>query len=129
MSQAVEKFEIRLEERMNTFTKKWEIETAIFMHAGAGLDGVVEVRNGFRGFREINTVTYDPSVVTETEMEEALKKAHEALERQYAERTRELEETNLRKKAIFDLYSIFELIKSIVMNVANCYKFKSCIHS
>jgi hypothetical protein len=37
-----------------------------------GLDGVREVRNGFRGFREINTVTFDPSIVTVRVMEEAL---------------------------------------------------------
>jgi copper chaperone CopZ len=40
-----------------------------------GLEGIVEVRKGFHGFREINTVTYDPSVVTEAEMEAALKSA------------------------------------------------------
>ena len=34
-----------------------------------------KVRNGFRGFREINTVTYDPSVITPDEMVSALKAA------------------------------------------------------
>jgi len=31
------------------------------------------VENGFRGFREINTVDYDPSRITLKEMEAALK--------------------------------------------------------
>ena len=34
-----------------------------------------EVRNGFRGFREINTVIYDPSAITPDEMVSALKAA------------------------------------------------------
>jgi hypothetical protein len=37
------------------------------------LEGVKEVRNGFRGFREINTVLYDPSAITPDEMVAALK--------------------------------------------------------
>jgi len=40
-----------------------------------GLEGVNKVTRGFRGFREINTVYYDPAVVTVEEMEDALKKA------------------------------------------------------
>jgi hypothetical protein len=36
---------------------------------------VKEVTNGFRGFREINTVVYEPGVITVEEMESALKKA------------------------------------------------------
>ena len=32
-----------------------------------------KVRNGFRGFREINTVTYDPNVIAPDEMVSALK--------------------------------------------------------
>ena len=34
-----------------------------------------EVRKGFRGFREINTVTYDPRAITPDEMVSALKAA------------------------------------------------------
>ncbi len=44
--------------------------------------------------------------------EEALKAAHEELENQYRERTRELEDANLRRKAMFDLYTIFELSRN-----------------
>ena len=40
-----------------------------------GLEGVSKVTKGFRYFREINTVYYDPTVITVEEMEEALKKA------------------------------------------------------
>jgi hypothetical protein len=40
-----------------------------------GLEGVKEVRNGFRGFREINTVIYDPNTITPNEMVSALKAA------------------------------------------------------
>jgi len=38
-----------------------------------GLDGVKNVESGWRGFREINTVDYDPSRITIKEMEAALK--------------------------------------------------------
>ena len=34
-----------------------------------------EVKNGFRGFREINTVVYDPGVIAPDEMVSALKKS------------------------------------------------------
>ena len=40
-----------------------------------GLIGVKKVEKGFRGFKEINTVYYDPAVITIEEMETALKKA------------------------------------------------------
>ena len=40
-----------------------------------GLPGVKRVENGFRRFKEINTVWYDPSVITIKEMEAALKNA------------------------------------------------------
>jgi copper chaperone CopZ len=40
-----------------------------------GLDGVKSVTSGFSGFREINTVTYDPTVITRDQMVSALKKA------------------------------------------------------
>jgi hypothetical protein len=36
---------------------------------------VKRVEKGFRYFKEINTVYYDPSVITIEEMESALKKA------------------------------------------------------
>jgi len=39
------------------------------------LKGVKEVKRGFRGFREINTVVYDPSMITTVEMVSALKAA------------------------------------------------------
>jgi len=39
------------------------------------LKGVKEVKRGFRGFREINTVVYDPSMITTDEMVSALKAA------------------------------------------------------
>ncbi|MFC1813561.1 hypothetical protein ACFL03_12825 [Thermodesulfobacteriota bacterium] len=38
-----------------------------------GLNGVKAVSSGFRGFREINTVMYDPNVITPDEMVSALK--------------------------------------------------------
>jgi copper chaperone CopZ len=40
-----------------------------------GLNGIKEVKRGFRGFREINTVLYDPSIITTAEMISALKAA------------------------------------------------------
>jgi len=40
-----------------------------------GLKGVKEVKRGFRGFREINTVIYDPGIITADEMVSALKAA------------------------------------------------------
>ena len=40
-----------------------------------GLEGVNRVENGFKNFKEINTVHYDPSLVNVKEMEQALKKA------------------------------------------------------
>jgi copper chaperone CopZ len=40
-----------------------------------GLKGVKSVEKGFRKFKEINTVHYDPAIVTIEEMEETLKKA------------------------------------------------------
>jgi len=39
------------------------------------LKGIKEVKRGFRGFREINTVIYDPSIITTDEMVSALKGA------------------------------------------------------
>ena len=38
-----------------------------------GLKGVHEVKKGFRGSREINTVTYDADQITPEEMASALK--------------------------------------------------------
>jgi len=40
-----------------------------------GLPGVKKIKNGWRNFKEINTVYYDPAAVTVGEMEAALKKA------------------------------------------------------
>jgi len=40
-----------------------------------GLNGVKKVTRGFRGAREINTVTYDPEVITPAQMVAALKAA------------------------------------------------------
>jgi copper chaperone CopZ len=40
-----------------------------------GLDGVKKVTRGWRWGREINTVTYDPEVITPEEMVAALKTA------------------------------------------------------
>ena len=40
-----------------------------------GLKGVKKVEKGFRYFKEINTVYYDPTIITIEEMERALKKA------------------------------------------------------
>jgi hypothetical protein len=40
-----------------------------------GLNGVKKVTSGWKGLMEINTVTYDRTVITIEEMEEALKKA------------------------------------------------------
>ena len=40
-----------------------------------GLDGVKKITKGFRGFKEINTVYYDPAVISIAEMEAALKNA------------------------------------------------------
>ena len=39
-----------------------------------GLKGVKKVTSGFRGFKEINTVTYDPDIITIEQMVESLKK-------------------------------------------------------
>lgn len=46
------------------------------------------------------------------EIEESIKEAHTELEKQYKARTEELKEANLRKKAMFDLYNIFELSRN-----------------
>ena len=40
-----------------------------------GLEGVKKVTKGFKGSKEINTVTYDPDTITPTEMKSALQKA------------------------------------------------------
>lgn len=41
----------------------------------AGLKGVVKVKSGFLGSREVNTVFYNPNLISREEMIEALKKA------------------------------------------------------
>jgi copper chaperone CopZ len=40
-----------------------------------GLPGVKKVEKGFRGAKEINTVTYDPAEITVEKMVEALTRA------------------------------------------------------
>ncbi len=40
-----------------------------------GLDGVKSVTSGFSGSREINTVVYDPTMITRDQMVAALKEA------------------------------------------------------
>ena len=40
-----------------------------------GMNGILKIERGFRNFREINTVYYDPKVITVEEMEKALKSA------------------------------------------------------
>ena len=40
-----------------------------------GLRGVIRVDKGFHGVKEINTVLYDPALITIKEMEKALKDA------------------------------------------------------
>jgi hypothetical protein len=40
-----------------------------------GLPGVLDVSSGFKKFREINTVIYDPSKITIDQMIDALKRA------------------------------------------------------
>jgi len=40
-----------------------------------GLEGVKKVTRGFLGLREINTVTYDPEVISPSRMVAALKAA------------------------------------------------------
>lgn len=40
-----------------------------------GRKGINRVTKGFRNFKEINTVWYDPSVINLDEMEQALKEA------------------------------------------------------
>lgn len=40
-----------------------------------GLHGVIKVEKGFRGAREINTVTFDPAEITVEKMVEALTRA------------------------------------------------------
>jgi len=40
-----------------------------------GLPGVKKIEKGFHNFKEINTVYYDPSLISVAEMEQILKKA------------------------------------------------------
>jgi len=40
-----------------------------------GLPGIKKVTRGFHNFREINTVEYDPDVISTDDMVSALKKA------------------------------------------------------
>ena len=55
-----------------TFTVQWyDVGKA----ALDGLNGVYRVEKGFSGFKEINTVYYDPELITIEEMRDALKEA------------------------------------------------------
>ncbi len=79
---------------------------------------------GLRHFVERGRPVYDPDgnlqgidgvifdVTHHREVEESIKAAHIELEKQYKARTEELAEANLRKKAMFDLYNIFELSRN-----------------
>lgn len=40
-----------------------------------GLQGVIKVEKGFHGLKEINTVFYDPAIITINEMKKVLKDA------------------------------------------------------
>jgi hypothetical protein len=40
-----------------------------------GLPGIKKIEKGFHNFKEINTVYYNPSLITVDEMERALQKA------------------------------------------------------
>ncbi len=40
-----------------------------------GIPGVIRIEKGFRSFREIDTVYYDPTAITVEKMENALKQA------------------------------------------------------
>jgi len=44
-------------------------------NALSGMKGILKIERGFRNFREINTVYYDPKLITIEEMEKALKSA------------------------------------------------------
>jgi len=44
-------------------------------NALTGMKGILKIERGFRNFREINTVYYDPNLITIDEMEKALKSA------------------------------------------------------
>ena len=57
-------------------------ETTFYVHwysvgesALEGLDGVTDITKGFRGSKEINTVTYDPDKVSVEQMTEVLENA------------------------------------------------------
>ena len=55
-----------------TFTVQWyDVGKA----ALDGLQGVHKVEKGFRGFKEINTVHYDPDLITIEKMQDVLKAA------------------------------------------------------
>ena len=55
-----------------TFTVQWyDVGKA----ALDGLQGVYKVEKGFRGSEEINTVHYDPDLITVEKMQDALKAA------------------------------------------------------
>ena len=55
-----------------TFTVQWY---DVGKSALDGLQGVHKVEKGFRGFKEINTVHYDPDLITIEKMQDTLKAA------------------------------------------------------
>lgn len=67
----------------SVFAESADLSTAVFYvqwydvgkAALEGLAGVNQVENGFKNFKEINTVHYDPSLIKVKEMEQALKEA------------------------------------------------------
>ena len=68
---------------VTAFADSPEFSTAVFYvdwydvgkAALEGLEGVRRVENGFKNFKEINTVYYDPRLIMIEDMEEALKEA------------------------------------------------------
>ncbi len=85
-----------------------------FAHKTKGLRHFVErgrpVYDSDGNLQGIDGVIFD--VTYHREVEESIKAAHIELEKQYKARTEELAEANLRKKAMFDLYNIFELSRN-----------------
>ncbi len=85
-----------------------------FTHKTKGLRHFVErgrpVFDSAGNLKSIDGVIFD--FTHHIEVEESIKEAHIELGKQYQARTEELKEVNLRKKAMFDLYNIFELSRN-----------------
>ena len=85
-----------------------------FMHKTKGVRHLIErgrpVFDSDGNLQSIDGVIFD--ITHYRKVEKSIKEAHSELEGQYKERTRELKEANLRKKAMFDLYNIFELSRN-----------------